>query len=792
MNIEASKPNFVVSTKKYGRLDSYLDMNIEDRINTRENYLEIPKIPSEVIGICEEIRSLGGQALMVGGSVRDYCLSQFHPEYKYRPKDFDIEVYGFNLNDLQKILEGFFGRRNVDTVGKSFGVIKVKIAGWDEPLDFSIPRVDNKTGQGHRGFTMTGVPNMSILEAARRRDITINSMAYDPLTKTLYDPFAGLKDLQNKVIRVTDTKTFIEDPLRVLRVAQFAARFGFSVDSGTISLCLQMVNDGEMTPVDTQNLEDIIEFYTGKGSLSNLEVGRDILIPTSESTEVISVIKTIRPEKKGLPQTRITEEFFKLLTKGSRPSLGFEFCYEIGLINQYWPMLSALKGIPQEYEWHKEGDVWTHTMEAIDAAAEISDREIAAGRLPTKQALLEIENQLEKFAHETFRRLYDETLLKLALQKDPTINERLHQIDVIATQAVESEKQMILQKMVDKVRRESPKKADLIIEKNLKDWTLKAEQRASGVRESARVRLYKELQNDLIKREVFTPGEITDIESQAQIETNLAVVEEKVKLFSNAKKNARAVIILATLCHDLGKLTTTKEENGLIVSYGHDVEGITPTRELLKLLHSTRFSPTLKRQILPLVAEHMRLNADYKAFAKTPNETQIMTRLARKLAFGDPDKYPDGGGTDLFTLSLVSESDSRGRKPGGLAYSREEMGHKLDWQSWIWHLSETLKFEQQTERLVDGKEIMQYLGLTPKDNGPWIGVIIRCLELDITDGRLSQNSADLAREAKHYFTNLNQLFGHANQVERRDQCLQLLRQDPREILLPIETIDIKC
>src|SRR5205085_5703317 len=120
---------------------------------------------------------------------------------------------------------------NVEAVGESFAVLKMG------GLDISIPRRDSKTGAKHKDFKIEGDPTMTIEEAARRRDFTINAFAYDPLTGELIDKYGGLEDLKKKIIRATDPKTFVEDPLRVLRAVQFAGRFNFEIDPETAELC---------------------------------------------------------------------------------------------------------------------------------------------------------------------------------------------------------------------------------------------------------------------------------------------------------------------------------------------------------------------------------------------------------------------------------------------------------------------------------------------------------------------------------------------------------------------------
>jgi tRNA nucleotidyltransferase (CCA-adding enzyme) len=171
--------------------------------------------------IAELVRTSGGRALIVGGSVRDRLLGR-------ESKDVDIEVFGLSADRLLGLLQTL-GR--VETVGESFQVFK---AG---DIDVSLPRRESKSGRGHRGFHVVGDPSMPIDEAARRRDFTINAISWDPLTDEYLDPFGGRGDLERGVLRVVDPHTFGDDSLRVLRAIQFAARFGLTVDERTRALC---------------------------------------------------------------------------------------------------------------------------------------------------------------------------------------------------------------------------------------------------------------------------------------------------------------------------------------------------------------------------------------------------------------------------------------------------------------------------------------------------------------------------------------------------------------------------
>ncbi|HEU5455376.1 MAG TPA: hypothetical protein VFU85_06790, partial [Nocardioides sp.] len=164
----------------------------------------------------------GGRAYLVGGAVRAMMMG-------LPTRDYDVEVFGLSLNQLRLIL-GRFGP--VNEVGRAFSVFKLG------NLDVSLPRRDSKTGAGHTGFTVESDPTMTIDEAARRRDFTVNAMSIDLRSGALIDPYGGAQDLDHQVLRAVDPETFVEDPLRVLRAMQFASRLDFTIAPSTIQLCL--------------------------------------------------------------------------------------------------------------------------------------------------------------------------------------------------------------------------------------------------------------------------------------------------------------------------------------------------------------------------------------------------------------------------------------------------------------------------------------------------------------------------------------------------------------------------
>jgi tRNA nucleotidyltransferase (CCA-adding enzyme) len=183
------------------------------------------KLPNVVTTLAEACKTSGGTAWVVGGQVRDSLIG-------LDSKDIDIEVHGIEAEALHELLAKL---GPVNEIGKSFGVFKVVIE--EVPMDVSIPRRDSQVGLRHKDVSVSGDPHMGIEEAARRRDLTINAIAYDPLTGEYADPYAGIHDIERGRLTAVDPSTFMEDPLRALRVVQFAARFGFSIHEDLMDLC---------------------------------------------------------------------------------------------------------------------------------------------------------------------------------------------------------------------------------------------------------------------------------------------------------------------------------------------------------------------------------------------------------------------------------------------------------------------------------------------------------------------------------------------------------------------------
>lgn len=274
--------------------------------------------------IAAAIRDAGGRALCVGGFVRDRLLRLRSPlrasagQVASPSTDLDLEVFGIAQDRLPGLLRTL-GR--VEPVGQAFPVYKLG------HIDVALPRRESKSGRGHKGFVVEGDPSMPFPEAARRRDFTINAIAWDPLTDEYLDPYDGRADLARRLLRVVDPLTFGDDSLRVLRALQFAARFELTLDPATAGICRAI------------SLDD-------------------------------------------LPAERIWGEFEKLLLQARRPSIGFALARDLGVIAQILPEMEPLYECPQDAEWHPEGDVWTHTLMVIDEAHKRND-DLDRARLAT-------------------------------------------------------------------------------------------------------------------------------------------------------------------------------------------------------------------------------------------------------------------------------------------------------------------------------------------------------------------------------------------------------------------------
>lgn len=237
----------------------------------------------------------------VGGFVRDLILGE-------PSKDIDIEIYGLSYQKIIRILRPHF---RVGLVGQSFGTVKV-----DNEIDLSIPRTESKIGGGHKGFSVSSDPNLDPLTAFSRRDFTVNAIGLR-LDGSVFDPFGGIEDLERRILRAP-TEAFCEDPLRVLRAMQFAARFDMEMEPETVELC-----------------------------------------------------RRVLPEFPTLSPDRIWMEWAKWASKGRMPGKGLRLLRQTGWI-ECFPEIAMLVDVPQNPKYHPEGDVFEHTTLVCDSAARIA------------------------------------------------------------------------------------------------------------------------------------------------------------------------------------------------------------------------------------------------------------------------------------------------------------------------------------------------------------------------------------------------------------------------------------
>ena len=236
-----------------------------------------------IAAIARHIAQKGSRALIVGGSVRDGFLG--------RPsRDQDVEVLGCTLDQLVESLAEF---GQPIRMGQSFE--SLRLPGLD--IDFSVAES----------------PDLDFSEAARRRDLSINSMGMDPLTGEILDPHNGRRDLAQRVLRATDPTRFGDDPLRALRVARMTAELEMEPDEELIALSAQ------------QDLSTVA-------------------------------------------RERIFHEFRKVLLRAAAPSTALRILEKTEQLAPF-PQLDALRGVPQDPRWHPEGDVWVHTLMVVDEAA---------------------------------------------------------------------------------------------------------------------------------------------------------------------------------------------------------------------------------------------------------------------------------------------------------------------------------------------------------------------------------------------------------------------------------------
>lgn len=266
-------------------------------------------LPTHLLHFARDIQFAGGRLLLVGGCVRDAVMG-------IQPKDFDVEIYGLSLTEVERLAEACADRGQVNAVGISFGVLKARFGGHE--IDISLPRLDSKRGEGHRGFVVDMRADLTVEQAAARRDFTMNAMGFDPLMGEVIDPFDGQVDMKLGYL-VPTSEAFCEDPLRVLRGMQFAARFDMKASIPMREYALGMVD-----------------------------------------------------EYGSLPAERVWGEWEKWATKSVCPSKGIETLYLCGW-SVHYPEIFNLRSCLQDEVWHPEGNAYVHTLHVCDAMARLCE-----------------------------------------------------------------------------------------------------------------------------------------------------------------------------------------------------------------------------------------------------------------------------------------------------------------------------------------------------------------------------------------------------------------------------------
>lgn len=273
-------------------------------------------------------KEMGGRAMLVGGCVRDGLLG-------IPSADIDCEVYGL-APDALRALAAQFG--DVDDSGKKYGIFALRGAG----IDLAVPRTERRTGPHHGDFEVLPDPTLSFEKAAARRDFTVNAILRDALTGEIVDPFGGQEDLKNRILRAVPGAGFEEDPLRVLRGAQFAARYALTVDEATMEKMRRMPTD-------------------------------------------------------ALSPARVMSETKKALMQSARPEIYFDILRRAGALEVWFKELAALIGVQQNPKYHPEGDAYVHTMLVLREAAEMRE----AAQKPLNLMLAALVHDLGKAATTT-------------------------------------------------------------------------------------------------------------------------------------------------------------------------------------------------------------------------------------------------------------------------------------------------------------------------------------------------------------------------------------------------------
>ena len=272
------------------------------------------QLPNPIKSLAKALNEASGTTYIVGGAVIDLLNNN-------QVKDWDMEVFNLSYNNLSDIASKF---GNTDLIGNKFGIVKVKVDDLD--VELAVPRIENNVGIGHKDFDIDLVPNLSLYEAARRRDFTINAVYLEVANSRLHDPFGGYYDYRKGILNHIDAKTFVEDPLRAFRAMQIVSR--------------------KQRP----------------GARKSLRVTHDC----------VQLCKSMKEACRQLSGDAIYGEFYKMLMLGNKPDKGLRFLVRSDLIDLF-PELKALIGCKQNRAFHPEGDVMSHLQLVIREAVKYRD-----------------------------------------------------------------------------------------------------------------------------------------------------------------------------------------------------------------------------------------------------------------------------------------------------------------------------------------------------------------------------------------------------------------------------------
>ncbi|HXG85533.1 MAG TPA: HD domain-containing protein [Pyrinomonadaceae bacterium] len=668
------------------------------------------RLPEKITELAEIIKQNGGRAMLVGGCVRDELLN-------IEPKDWDVEVYGVEPRKLREILESL---GKVDAVGEAFTVYKL-----GNDLDVSLPRREKKIGRGHKGFVVEGDKDMSFEEAAKRRDFTINAILKDVLTGKIVDVYGGREDIKNKILRVVSRETFAEDSLRVLRAAQFAARFEFDIEPETIELCRRI------------DLTD-------------------------------------------LPKERIWGELEKLLLKAQKPSIGLKWLYELNVVEQLFPEMKSLVGVPQESEWHPEGWVFSALpFESFAASVAkalgvnrslFSLRQFVAGSVanaataPTSDGAMNTQTSDAFFADlETADRTGSSNVFP-APETSPTITAESESLvwsfgipAVLTDEVVRVVFKILLNRMrpivfsaVDdfEIVRGIVQPVAVFVMNMLAPFEFASENQfhnqtmnshssvftlPTGVSVSA---VIVNSRTSAVDDDVFFYFDLSFVENRDFVHRvknsfssncfevelgdvfyhTMLVADEARKLIDDLSYAKKVTVMLGALCHDFGKPAATKFFEGRWRSHAHDEAGVAPTVSFLdKLGIFTLDGYNVRSQIEQLVRHHLRPGEFYNQRENLGDGA--FRRLARKV---EPD-----------LLYRVSRADTLGRNADWLP---PEKRFDAVPQEWFIEKAKELSVEETAPlKLLQGRHLIE-LGLKPS---PKFGEIITAVyELQL-DGKVT-------------------------------------------------------